>query len=62
MEYFEILYSCKISSHSLTIRELAKLIRNLITSMEAVPYGRLFYRQLEKVKIKLNLLNRTKVI
>ena len=31
-------------AHTLTIRELAKLIGNLVASMEAVPYGRLFYR------------------
>ena len=39
-------------AHTLTIRELAKLIGNLVASMEAVPYGRLFYRQLERDKIK----------
>ena len=39
-------------AHTLTIRELAKLIGNLIASMEAVPYGRLFYRQPERGKIK----------
>ena len=39
-------------AHTLTIRELAKLIGNLVASMEAVPYGRLFYRQLEREKIK----------
>ena len=37
---------------TLTIRELAKLIGNLVASMEAVPYGRLFYRQLERDKTK----------
>ena len=35
-------------AHTLTIRELAKLIGNLV----AVPYVRLFYRQFEKDKIK----------
>ena len=39
-------------AHTLTIRESAKLTGNLVASMEAVPYGRLFYRQLEKDKIK----------
>ena len=29
-------------AHTLTIRELAKLLGNLVASMEAVPYGRLF--------------------
>ena len=38
--------------HILTIRELAKLIGNFVTSMEATPYERIFYRQLEKDKIK----------
>ena len=38
--------------HILTIRDLAKLIGNFVTSMEATPYGRIFYRQLEKDKIK----------
>ena len=38
-------------AHTLTIRELAKLIGNLAASMEAVPYGKLFYRQLEREKI-----------
>ena len=47
-------------AHTLTIRELAKLIGNLVASMEAVPYGRLFYRQLERTK--LNLFNKTKEI
>ena len=37
-------------AHTLTIRELP--IGNLVASMEAVPYGRLFYRQLERDKIK----------
>ena len=48
------MYSCKISKISkiLTIRELAKLIGNLVASMEAVPYRKLFYRQLERDKIK----------
>ena len=39
-------------AHTLTIREFAKLIGDLVASMEAVPYGRLFYRQLERDKIK----------
>ena len=39
-------------AHTLTIRDLAKLIVNLAASMEAVPYRRLFYRQLEREKIK----------
>ena len=39
-------------AHTLTIRELVKLIGNLVASMESVPYGRLFYRQLEREKIK----------
>ena len=39
-------------AHTLTIRKLAKLIGNLVDSMEAVPYRRLFYRQLEREKIK----------
>ena len=43
----------------LTITELAKLVGNLVASMETVPYRRLFYWQLGK--IKLNLFNRTKV-
>ena len=47
-------------AHTLTIRELAKLIGNLVASMEAVPYGILFYRQFKE--IKLNLFSRTKVI
>ena len=40
------------SAHTLTIRELAKLIGSFLASMEAVLFGRLFYRQLEKDKIK----------
>ena len=42
-------------THTLNIRELPKLIGNLVASMEAVSYGRHFYRQLERDKI--NLLN-----
>ena len=38
-------------AHTL-IRKLAKLIENLAASMEAVPYGRLFYRKLERDKMK----------
>ena len=44
-------YGWKISSHS-TIRELVKLIGNRVASMKAVPYGRRFYRPLERDKIK----------
>ena len=47
-------------AHTLSIRELAKLVGNFVASMEAVPYGRLFYRQLERTK--LNLFNKTKEI
>ena len=36
----------------LTITELAKLVGNLVASMETVSYGRLFYRQLDRDKIK----------
>ena len=39
-------------ARTLTIREFAKLIGDLVASMEAVPYGRRFYRQLERDKIK----------
>ena len=39
-------------AHTGTIRELAKLIGNLVASIEAVPYGRLFYRQLERDNFK----------
>ena len=39
-------------AQTLTIRELAKLLGNLVASMEAVPYGTLFYRQREKDQIK----------
>ena len=39
-------------ANTLTIRELTKLIGNLVASMEAVPWGKLFYRQLEREKIK----------
>ena len=38
--------------YTLTIRELAEFIGNLAASMEVVPYGRLFYRQLERDKNK----------
>ena len=48
-------------AHTLAIRELTKLIGNLVASIEAILYGRRFYRQLEK-EIKLNILHRTKVI
>ena len=50
----KILKLCTASrlAHTLTIRELAKLIGNLVASMEVVPYRRLFYRQLEGEKIK----------
>ena len=34
-----------------SIRELASVIGNLVAAMEAVPYGKLHYRQLEKDKI-----------
>ena len=41
-------------AHTLTIRELANLIGNLVASMEVVPYGRLFYRQLEREKNQIS--------
>ena len=47
-----ILCTAARSAHVLTIRELAKLLGNLVASMEVVLYGRLFYRQLERDKIK----------
>ena len=40
------------SAHTLNIMELAKLIGNLVASMEAVPNRRLRYRQLERDKVK----------
>ena len=45
-------------AHTPTIRELAKLNRSLVASMEAVLYGRLFYRQLERDKIKSHQQNK----
>ena len=39
-------------AHTLAIRELTKLMGNLAASMEAVSYGRLFYRQHKRDKIK----------
>ena len=39
-------------AHTLTIRESAKLFGNFVASVETVPYRRLFYRQLERNKIK----------
>ena len=48
-------------AHTLAIRELTKLIGNLVASIEAILYGRRFYRQLEK-EVKLNILHRRKVI
>ena len=40
-------------AHTLTIKELVKLIGNFVAPMEAVPYRRLFYRQLEREKKSL---------
>ena len=40
------------SARTLNIMELAKLIGNLVASMEAVPNRRLRYRQLERDKVK----------
>ena len=36
-------------AHTGTIRELAKLIGNLVASIEAVPYGRLFIGNLKEI-------------
>ena len=57
-----ILNTCTAArlAHTLTIWKLTKLIGNLVASMEAVPYGRVFMGNLKG--IKLNLFNRTKVI
>ena len=43
---------CRASKLAHTRRELAKLIGNLVASKEAVPYGRVFYRQLQRNKIE----------
>ena len=45
-------------AHTLTTRKLAKFIGNLVASMEAVNYGRLFIGNLKE--IKLNLFCRTR--
>ena len=46
------------SAHTLTLRELSQLIGNFVASMEAVPYGRIFYRQLERDKVKFSKQNK----
>ena len=38
--------------HNVTIREVASLIGNLVASFPALSHGELFYRSLEKDKIK----------
>ena len=50
----------KKQKKTLTIRELAKLIGNLVASMETVPTEDFFIGNLKEVK--LNLFNRAKVI
>jgi len=49
----KILEICKNLSldKSFTIRQIAVVLGNLTASMEAVPYGKLFYRHIEKEKI-----------
>ena len=43
-----------------TIREVAKFLRNLLASFEAVTYGRLFYRFIEIDKINALELSKEK--
>ena len=50
-----------ISDSSPSIRNIAKVIGNMVASFPAVPYGKLFYRQLEHDKIKA-LHKKTKAI
>ena len=38
-------------AHTFIIKELDRLVGNFIASIEAVSYGRLFYRQYERDKI-----------
>ena len=40
-----------LNATNISIRQLAKVIGNLVASFPAVPYGKLFYRNLEKDKI-----------
>ena len=40
-----------MNSNKLSIRDLAKLIGNLVATFEAVPFGRIYYRSLEIDKI-----------
>lgn len=49
----KIVLLCKevLSSNKLTIRKMASLIGNLVSSLPAVPFGKLFYRSLERDKI-----------
>ena len=45
------MYRSKISSHF--YRELAKATGNLVAYMEALTYGRIFHRQLERQQQKV---------
>ena len=41
-----------LNNTSPTIREVAQVIGNLVAAFPALPYGQLYYRELEKRKIK----------
>ena len=41
-----------LSNYQVTIRELAQTIGVIVSSFSAVPYGQMYYRELEKCKVQ----------
>ena len=39
-------------NYQATIRELAQTIEGIVSSFRAVPYGQMYYRELEKCKVQ----------
>ena len=53
MEHIVVLCKHLKMSRTAKIREVAKVIGVLVSSFPAVDYGRIFYREIEKEKIKV---------
>ena len=51
-EKIKELCECMLQNNKLSIRDVAKLIGNLVAAFEAVPMGQLYYRCLETQKIE----------
>ena len=46
------IYTLCQNIYQATIRELAQTIEGIVSSFRAVPYGQMYYRELEKCKVQ----------